>query len=356
MKIAVALSGGVDSAVAAALLQAQGHAVTGFFMKNWTDVGSADYRQPTAADCPWQKDYQDAQAVCQKLGIDCNIVHFEKEYRQQVLDYFLQEYRYQRTPNPDVVCNTTIKFDAFWQYAKQQGFNVMATGHYARIEQRNQQWLLRRGLDPNKDQSYFIHHLTQEQLAHIQFPLGNMRKDAVRDLARQYALPVADKPDSQGLCFIGKIDFPAFLEQYFKPQPGPIITTEGDVIGQHRGLEWYTIGQRYGLAIGGTGPYYVVAKRPNNNSLVVCQGLYHPALYHDRFIIANEHWIAGEPLAKTWRSLVQVRYRSSAVPGRVYHNLVMLDYPIRAITPGQFAVFYRGDVVLGGATINQILD
>lgn len=352
--VAVALSGGVDSAVAAALLVQQGYAVTGFFMKNWTDIGAAKYR--SATDCPWIKDYEDAQAVCQKLGIACELVHFEKEYRERVFEYFLREYRHHRTPNPDVVCNTAIKFDAFFQQAQRLGYEYMATGHYARTNQQPRLWQLQRGVDPNKDQSYFIHHLTQAQLPHIIFPIGHCTKPEVRAKAHDWQLPVANKPDSQGLCFIGDIDFPAFLKEHFPTRPGKILNVEGEILGEHRGLEYYTLGQRYGLGIGGTGPYYVCAKQPADNQLMVCEGQYHPALYHEQCVLEDEHWIAGERPADQFRCSVQVRYRSQPVPCHVRGQTIFFDYPVRAVTPGQFAVFYAGDTVLGGAVIQGSTD
>ncbi len=342
--VAIALSGGVDSAVAAALLQQQGYQVTGFYMKNWTDIGVANYRKKDT--CPWLQDYEDAQAVAKHLDIPCEIVHFEKEYRERVLEYFLNEYQHNRTPNPDVMCNTEIKFKAFLEHVQNLGFDYMATGHYAQI-QNNQ---LLRGADSNKDQSYFIHHLTEQQLTKIVFPIGYLLKPQVRELAKRFNLPVADKPDSQGLCFIGDIDFSTFLRQQIKAKPGPICLTNGTVMGMHKGLAYYTIGQRSGIEIGGTGPYYVVDKRVADNTLVICRGKDDPSLYSQSFTIAQPHWIYGGNTPWHVRT-VKVRYRSPDVACRIEGNSVLLDQPERAITPGQFAVFYDGEVVLGGAVI-----
>lgn len=344
--VAVALSGGVDSAVAAALLQQQGYAVTAFYMKNWTDVGVVDYRKNES--CPWLQDYEDAQAVSRHLNIPCEIIHFEKEYRERVLEYFLEEYKNNRTPNPDVLCNTEIKFKAFYEHALQAGFDYVATGHYAQIN--NNQLL--RGADSNKDQSYFIHHLTEAQLAKIIFPIGYLQKSQVRELAKKFNLPVANKPDSQGLCFIGDIDFKTFLKDQVAAQPGPMILTDGTVMGQHQGLAYYTIGQRSGINIGGTGPYYVVDKRVVDNTLVICRGQDDPSLYSQSFTINNVHWINSVPVPDG-RCSVKVRYRSPDVPCRIKNNQVILDRPERAVTPGQFAVFYDGEVVLGGAVIES---
>lgn len=352
-RVAVALSGGVDSAVAAALLLEQGYDVTAFYMKNWTDIGVAEYRKNES--CPWLQDYEDAQAVSKYLGIPCEIVHFEKEYRERVLEYFLNEYKHNRTPNPDVMCNTEIKFRAFYEHALKLGFDYVATGHYARIVETQNVVSLLRGTDPNKDQSYFIHHLTEQQLAKIIFPIGHLLKPQVRELAKKFNLPVASKPDSQGLCFVGDIDFRTFLKHYIKAEPGPMVLTNGTVMGEHTGLAYYTLGQRSGINIGGTGPYYVVDKRVKDNTLVICRGKNDPSLFSSAFMIGDMHWISASLKLRSnpFNCTVKVRYRSPDVPCRMEGNRVILDRPERAITPGQFAVFYDGDVVLGGAVINS---
>lgn len=356
-KIAVALSGGVDSAVAAALLQAQGYEVEGFFMKNWSDEAEAAYRRkhhggtPGRADCPWLDDMEDVSKICEQLGIPWQSFNFEKEYREKVFTYFLDEYTHGRTPNPDVLCNTEIKFKSFLKRAMDLGFTKVATGHYARINTTLVQHTLRRGADQNKDQTYFIYHLGQAQLSQLVFPIGHLQKTEVRGLAKQFHLPVADKKDSQGLCFIGDIDFPTFLEQYIPHTPGPMILTDGTYMGQHRGLEYYTIGQRYGIGIGGSGPYFVVDKSLSDNSLIICQGIDHPSLFADHFAFSDEHWIAGTRPGETFDCTVKLRYRSPDVRCTVKGTTVRLHNPERAVTPGQFAVFYDGDIVLGGAVI-----
>lgn len=350
-KVAVALSGGVDSAVAAALLQQQGYEVVGFFMKNWTDIGEADYRQ--GSDCPWLQDYADAQAVCRHLNIPCEIIHFEKEYRDRVLNYFLDEYKHNRTPNPDVLCNTEIKFRAFLDRATELGFPYMATGHYAQVKNQTGHYQLLRGVDPNKDQSYFIHHLTQAQLSHILFPIGHLQKSEVRALAEKFTLPVAKKPDSQGICFIGDIDFRSFLKEHVPATPGPMVLTDGTVMGQHQGLAYYTIGQRSGINLGGTGPYFVVDKQVDTNTLVICRGADHPSLLSNWCTFVQEHWIAGERPAETIQCTVKIRYRSPDVVCTITGNRIDFLTPARAVTPGQFVVFYDGDVVLGGGVISE---
>lgn len=364
MNIAVALSGGVDSAVAAALLQQQGHQVTGFFMKNWTDVAEAKYRKD---ECPWLVDYEDAQRVCAHLGIKCELVNLEREYRDHVFKYFLDEYKAGRTPNPDVLCNTEIKFKSFLKVAEERGFDKMATGHYARITDRNTdrntdtadamadfadvKYFLKKGVDSNKDQSYFIYHLTQRQLSKLLFPIGGYEKADVRKLAEQFNLPVAKKKDSQGLCFVGEIDFPTFLEQYIPHTPGPMITVEGEPMGAHKGLEYYTMGQRYGLEIGGSGPYYVVDKDITTNTLTICQGADHPSLLSDWFTIEDEFWVSGQRIDNEFSCSVKVRYRSPDVACTISGKKITLEQPERAVTPGQFAIFYDGDTVLGGGVI-----
>lgn len=361
MNIAVALSGGVDSAVSAALLQQQGHQVTGFFMKNWTDVAEAKYRKD---ECPWLIDYEDAQRVCAHLGIECELVNLEREYRDHVFQYFLDEYKSGRTPNPDVLCNTEIKFKSFLKVAEERGFDKMATGHYARIKDRitdntdlktdftDRQYYLKKGVDSNKDQSYFIYHLSQQQLSKLLFPIGGYQKVEVRKLAEQFNLPVAKKKDSQGLCFVGEIDFPTFLEQYIPHTPGPMVTVEGESMGTHKGLEYYTIGQRYGLEIGGSGPYYVVNKDITTNTLTICQGQDHPSLLSSWSTIEDEFWIAGSRPSEEFSCTVKVRYRSPDVACTISGNKITLVQPERAVTPGQFAVFYDNETVLGGAVIS----
>ena len=353
-KIAVALSGGVDSAVSAALLQQQGYEVVGFFMKNWSDEEAAQYRK---GECPWIEDFEDVKRICHHLDIPYHTFNFEEEYRQKVFSYFLNEYQAGRTPNPDILCNTEIKFKSFLKKALDLGFDAVATGHYAQIEEDDSGdtplWRLKQGADPNKDQTYFIYHLDQAQLARLKFPIGGLQKSRVRELAESFELPVATKKDSQGLCFIGKIDFPTFLEQYIQHTPGPMVTVEGEHMGEHKGLEYYTMGQRYGLEIGGTGPYYVVDKDITSNTLYICQGSDHPSLFSSWFTVDEEFWNSGVRPAEIFECTVKVRYRSPAIACTVSGDRVELHDPERSVTPGQFAVFYDKDVVLGGGVISS---
>lgn len=355
-RIAVAMSGGVDSAVAAALLQQQGYAVTGFYMKNWSDEADAQYRGKYDR-CPWEDDVRDVSAVCEQLGIPFQTINFEKDYRAKVFEYFLAETKAGRTPNPDVLCNTQIKFLSFLDRALSLGFDKIATGHYARVAPLTTNYQLLKGVDPNKDQSYFIYHLNQEQLSHVLFPIGHLLKSEVRALAEQFNLPVAKKADSQGLCFIGDIDFQSFVKQYIKAPPGPMILTDGTVMGEHKGLAYYTIGQRQGIEIGGTGPYYVVEKRLSDNTLIICRGSDHPSLLSSWCEFTDEHWVSGQrpvnTLAETFQCAVKVRYRSPDVACTVSGNRITFTEPARAVTPGQFVVFYQDDVVLGGGVITD---
>ncbi|MFA6474644.1 MAG: tRNA 2-thiouridine(34) synthase MnmA [Patescibacteria group bacterium] len=345
-KIAVAMSGGVDSAVSAALLLQQGYQVEAFYMKNWSDEADAAYRGKYD-HCPWEDDVKDVTAICAHLKIPFQSINFEKEYRDKVFQYFLEETKAGRTPNPDVMCNTQIKFLSFLDKMMTLGFDKIATGHYSRII-KNQ---LLKGTDPNKDQSYFIYHLDQTQLSRILFPIGGLLKPEVRKLAEQFKLPVATKPDSQGLCFIGDIDFQTFLKQYVKAAPGPMVLTDGKIVGEHKGLAYYTIGQRQGIEIGGTGPYYVVDKRLSDNTLVICQGKDHPSLFSNWCTFSDEHWVSGLRPTDTFTCSVKVRYRTPDVKCSVSGNKIDFAEPVRAVTPGQFAVFYDGDVVLGGGVI-----
>lgn len=357
-RVAVAMSGGVDSAVTAALLLEQGYQVEAFYMKNWSDEADALYRGKYQ-QCPWEKDVEDVERICKHLGIPWQSINFEKEYRAKVFQYFLDETNAGRTPNPDVLCNTQIKFLSFLDKALELGFDFVATGHYARVRKNPQlpttEYQLLKGVDPNKDQSYFIYHLNQTQLSRILFPIGGMLKSEVRSQAERFGLPVANKPDSQGLCFIGDIDFQTFVKQYVKSPAGPMVLTDGTgaekLMGEHKGLAYYTIGQRQGLEIGGTGPYYVVDKRMADNTLVICQASHQQALLSNWCTFMDEHWVSGQRPADTFNCSVKIRYRSPDEACQVIGDRVQFGQPARAVTPGQFVVFYNGDIVLGGGVI-----
>lgn len=355
MKVVVALSGGVDSSVAALRLAAEGHDLTGLFMKNWNDP-DADGR------CPWEEDVADALGVCERLGIPLNTVDLSAEYRDRVFDLFLSEYRAGRTPNPDVLCNREIKFKAFLEHARALGADRIATGHYARIDRHEGQYLLLKGVDPAKDQSYFLHALNQEQLAASLFPVGQLHKTEVRRIARAAGLCTHDKQDSTGICFIGERRFREFMSQYLPAQPGEILDTAGRVLGQHAGVFYYTLGQREGLGIGGVrgapdAPWYVIDKDVAHNRLIVAQGHDHPALLSDALDADTLTWVAGAPPPFPLRCRAKTRYRQAdqdcvIEPLDADRCRVRFDRAQRAVTPGQSVVFYQGDVCLGGGVIS----
>lgn len=350
--IIVGMSGGVDSSVTALLLKEQGHRVEGVFMKNWEE-------DDTDTFCPASIDMADAQAVCDKIGIELTRINFAAEYWESVFSHFLSEYRAGRTPNPDILCNKEIKFKAFLQYAKQRGANYIATGHYARIGNQDGQFHLLKGLDPQKDQSYFLHALNEEQLSQSLFPIGELDKQYVRQVAEKAGLVTHKKKDSTGICFIGERKFKTFLNEYLPAQPGIMETTDGDVIGTHDGLMFYTIGQRQGLKIGGLkdadeAPWYVIDKDMQRNVLIVGQGHDHPGLQKIELIAKDVHWINGEP--STARLSAKTRYRQTDqtciiknVGDKEYR--VIFDQAQRAVTPGQSVVFYDADRCLGGGII-----
>lgn len=354
--VIVGLSGGVDSAVSAWLLKQQGYRVQGLFMSNW-DEDEDGY-------CTAAQDYQDARRVCEQLDIPLHRVSFAGEYRDRVFSYFLDEYRQGRTPNPDVLCNREIKFGVCYDYARRLGADWVATGHYARVQAAEppQHARLLRGLDENKDQSYFLHAMPAHALARTLFPIGELEKSAVRTIAREQALAVFDKKDSTGICFIGERPFAAFLATYLPAQPGDIMTLEGKRIGTHRGLMYYTLGQRQGLGIGGKAdadesPWYVAGKDLANNTLIVVQGHDHPALLSTRLTAAQLTWVAGSAPAEAFQCTAKVRYRQRDQQCTVRLNdagcIVEFDTPQRAVTPGQYVVFYSGDVCLGGGVIEH---
>lgn len=351
-KIVVGLSGGVDSAVSAYLLQQQGHDVHAIFMKNWEGDDTAEF-------CPAEQDMTDAQAVCDKLGITLQMVNFANEYWERVFAYFLAEYRAGRTPNPDILCNKEIKFHAFLDYARQQGADYIATGHYVRTRQDANGCYLLKGLDPLKDQSYFLHALNSTQLAQSIFPVGNLPKSEVRKIAEKIGLGNAKKKDSTGICFIGERKFKTFLNEYLPAKPGNIETIEGEVIGRHDGLMFYTIGQRQGLQIGGMKdkaelPWFVARKDLARNVLIAVQGE-HPALFHHSLIVKSPNWINNEPVFPL-HATAKIRYRQAdqacsiiKIDNKTFR--VSFTEPQRAVTPGQSAVFYDGEVCLGGGVI-----
>ena len=354
-RIIVGLSGGVDSSVAALLLVEQGYDVHGVFMKNWEESFEAGY-------CAAAEDLEDARAVAETLHIPLHQVNFSAEYQQRVFRYFLDEYRAGRTPNPDILCNTEIKFKAFLDHARRLGADGIATGHYVRCLERDGRWHLLKGRDPDKDQSYFLHGLDQAQLASARFPVGDLHKAQVRERAAAAGLITHAKKDSTGICFIGERRFREFLHRYLPAQPGPICTVDGERLGEHAGLMFHTIGQRQGLGIGGRKassgePWYVADKDLALNTLIVAQGRDHPALFHQRLRASQLHWIAGELPPLPLVCAAKIRYRQADQPC-VLESLneqgaeVCFATPQRAIAPGQSVVFYRDDECLGGGMID----
>jgi tRNA-uridine 2-sulfurtransferase len=353
--VIVGMSGGVDSSVAAWLLLQQGYDVQGLFMSNW-DEDEDGY-------CTAAEDYQDARSVCERLGVPLHKVSFAGEYRARVFAYFLEEYRAGRTPNPDVLCNREIKFGVCFDYARRLGAEWVATGHYARVEHGagSASPRLLRGLDASKDQSYFLHAMPSHALARTLFPVGSLQKADVRRIARELALPVFDKKDSTGICFIGERPFAEFLAQFLPAQPGAIETAEGRTVGEHRGLMYYTLGQRQGLSIGGRSDaseeaWYVADKDLRRNVLVVVQGHDHPALLRSELLASQLAWVAGAPPAAELECTAKVRYRQPDQACRVQmlpggSCSVHFETPQRAVTPGQYVVFYRGEECLGGGVI-----
>jgi tRNA-specific 2-thiouridylase len=353
-RIVVGMSGGVDSSVAALLLKRQGYEVVGLFMKNWEEDDDDEY-------CSTRQDLIDVASVADVIGVALEVVNFAAEYKDRVFAEFLREYSAGRTPNPDVLCNAEIKFRAFLDHALAMGASRIATGHYAGVRERGGRFELLKGADPNKDQSYFLHRLTQAQLARVVFPLSTLAKSEVRRIAREAALPVAEKKDSTGICFIGERPFREFLNRYLPRRPGPMRTPEGRVVGEHIGLAFYTIGQRSGLGIGGTkdgdgSAWYVAAKDAAGNALTVVQGHEHPLLKRRSLEAADLAWVSGEPPATGIGYGGKTRYRQADAACRItsFHDgacTVVFDAPQRAVTPGQSVVLYRGEVCLGGGVI-----
>lgn len=352
-RIIVGMSGGVDSSVAALLLQSAGESIAGLFMQNWDDDGSSD--------CRAEDDRRDALAVCARLGMPFHARNFAREYWSGVFEHFLAEYRAGRTPNPDVLCNREIKFSTLLAEARSLGAEKIAMGHYAQIAHRSGRWRLLRGFDPGKDQSYFLHQLNQDQLSATLFPIGHMAKPDVRRLAQEAGLPTAQKKDSTGICFIGERDFRAFLGQYIPARCGEIRSVDGITVGEHSGVFFYTLGQREGLHIGGVkgrpaAPWFVVGKDVASNVLVVDQGTDSEWLLSSQLESEPAHWIAGAPPSGTFQCTAKTRYRqhdeacavSVSADGSV---CVRFQVPQRAVTPGQSVVFYQADECLGGAVI-----
>jgi tRNA-specific 2-thiouridylase len=352
--VVVGLSGGVDSSVSAWLLKQQGYNVVGLFMKNWEDDDDGEY-------CSSRQDWLDAASVADRIGIDIEAVNFSVEYKERVFAEFLQEYAAGRTPNPDVLCNAEIKFKAFLDHAMRLGADRIATGHYARVRQTDQGFTLLRGLDPAKDQSYFLHRLNQAQLARTLFPVGELEKTAVRRIAAEIGLHNARKKDSTGICFIGERPFREFLGRYLPTRPGPMKTPEGKTVGQHVGLAFYTLGQRKGIGLGGskTGngqPWFVAGKDLERNTLIVAQGHDHPLLQSHSLHALSASWVAGQAPADGAAFGAKTRYRQTDAVCS-YHargaTAFALEFqmPQWAVTPGQSAVLYAGDVCLGGGVI-----
>lgn len=355
IKVIVGMSGGVDSSVSAYLLKQQGYQVIGLFMKNWEEDDNEEY-------CTAATDLADAQAVCDKLGIELRTINFAAEYWDNVFEHFLEEYKAGRTPNPDILCNKEIKFKAFLEFAAEDlGADYIATGHYVRRRDVDGKSQLLRGLDNNKDQSYFLYTLSHEQVAKSLFPVGELEKPEVRRIAEEIGLVTAKKKDSTGICFIGERKFRDFLGRYLPAQPGPIVTVDGETIGQHEGLMYHTLGQRKGLGIGGTKdgseePWYVVDKDVENNQLIVAQGHEHPRLMSTGLIAQQLDWVDRQTLTEPLRCVVKTRYRQADIPCTITplsaeKIQVTFDYPVAAVTPGQSAVFYIDEVCLGGGVI-----
>jgi tRNA-specific 2-thiouridylase len=349
------MSGGVDSSVAAAKLVEEGHKVTGLFMKNWEEDDDANY-------CSAAEDLADTEAVCKLLEIELKTVNFSHEYWTRVFQLFLEEYRRGRTPNPDIVCNKEIKFKEFLNWAMHLGADYIATGHYARLDKQNRNYLLRKGRDNKKDQSYFLHTLDQEALSYASFPIGEMKKDQVRQVAKKLSLPIHDKKDSTGICFIGERRFSDFLSRFLPSQPGQIKTLDGQTIGEHQGAYYYTIGQRQGLGIGGDGePWYVTEKDVKRNVVYVVQGHDHSALMKKIVHAEQLHWITGAPPILPLNCKAKTRYRQEeqnctiSMIGPNYAK-IEFDYPQWAITPGQSIVFYSDDICIGGGVIQSAHD
>lgn len=344
-RVFVGLSGGVDSSVTALLLKQQGYEVIGVYMKNWS-------RDLPGMPCPWMEDYQDAKRVAVQLGIDFKMYDFEKDYQQKVVDYMLDEFKTGRTPNPDIMCNQEVKFKLFLNTALKDGADYVGTGHYAGVKSGR----LFRAKDTNKDQTYFLYRVTKDALKKTLFPLGELTKPEVRAIAKKNHLATAGKKESMGICFVGKVGIKDFLQQYVEPKPGAIVDQDGKQIGEHDGAIFYTIGQRQGLNIGGGLPYYVVGKDMNKNEVYVTTDLQDGRLWSKEINLTDIHWINAPP-EENAKLAVRTRHRAELVPVKML-NLVnavkgkaTLEKDVRALTPGQSAVFYSGSECLGGGIV-----
>ena len=356
-KIIVGISGGVDSSVAAMLLKENGYDVEGIFMKNWNDHAEN-------GRCLWEDDVQDAMMVCDKLKIPMNTIDLSENYWEKVFKKFLREYKNGRTPNPDVLCNREIKFKAFLEHAQALGAKKIATGHYACLKKNNNKSQLLKSNDSNKDQSYFLCHLNQNQLNNALFPIGKLCKTDVRKIAKKNGLINHAKKDSTGICFIGEQPFRSFLSKFIKPESGLIRTVSGKTIGEHDGIFFYTLGQRQGLGIGGIknatdAPWYVVKKEIKKNELIVAQDHDHPFLHHKNLTVIEVNWISGEMPSLPFKCKAKCRYRQTDQNCTIEKNeknrlFVSFDSTQRAITPGQFIVFYEKNVCLGGGIIDTL--
>jgi len=344
-KVYVGMSGGVDSSLTAALLQEQGYDVTGVYMKNWT-------QDLPGMKCPWADDLADAKRVAVQLGIDFKVFDFENEYKHKVVDYMIAEYRLGRTPNPDIMCNQEVKFKLFLDAALEDGADMIATGHYARVQDDR----LKMAADTNKDQTYFLYRVTGQALAKTLFPLGEFTKPQVRDMARERGLFTAGKKDSQGICFVGKVGIRDFLSQYVQQIPGKIIEKgTGKVLGHHDGAIFYTLGQRHGLDLGGGLPYYVVGKNMDKNEVYVTTDLNDATLWKNVVVLESTHWIHERPRESTYK--IRIRHRATLEEAVLAYTdtgvmLTLVDEQ-RAIAPGQSVVIYDGDTCLGGGIIVQ---
>ena len=350
-KVFVGLSGGVDSSVSAALLKEQGYEVVGVFMKNWT-------KDLPGMTCPWMDDYQDAKRVAVQLGIEFKTYDFQKQYQHKVVDYMLDEFKAGRTPNPDIMCNQEVKFKLFLETAIEDGADMIATGHYALVKGLTfHKYGLYTAIDGNKDQTYFLYRITQEALSKTFFPLGELMKPQVRKLAKKFNLVTADKKESMGICFVGKVGIKDFLRQYVDEQPGAIIDAHGKEIGQHDGAVFYTIGQRHGLELGGGLPYYVTGKDMDKNEVYVTSDLQDKKLWSDSINLTSMHWINEAP-GDDMPLMVRTRHRAKLIPVKLLnkssnlHWQVKLGEEVRALTPGQSAVFYSGAECLGGGIVS----